>query len=77
MVLMMDGPLDSLPKAEGIIGEETRDHSHLGFHPLPRTGVSRVIEVHYPWCLQYCPGQIAQMDLDVLDRAGGIEKKPV
>ena len=78
MVLMMDGPLDGLPEAEGIIGdEETRSCSHPGFHPHPQTVGSKVIEVHYPWCLQYHPSQIAQMDPDVLDKAGGIEKKPV
>ena len=76
-VLMMDRPLDGLPEATSITEEgETRDHSHLGFHPLSQTGVLKVIQVHYPWHLQYHPGQITQMDLDILDEAGDIEKKP-
>ena len=78
MVLMMDRPLDGLPEAMSIIEEgETRDHSHLGFHPLPQTGVLKASKVHYPRCLQYHPGQIAWMDLDILDEVGGIEKKPI
>ena len=78
MVLMMDGPLNSLPKAKDIIGdEETSNCSHPGFHPHPQTMVSKAIEVHYPQHLQYYPGQIAQMDLDVLDKAGGIKKRPI
>ena len=77
MVLMMDGPLDSLPEATSVTeGGGTRGHGHPGFHPLPQTEVLKAIKVHYPWCLQYHPGQIAWMDLDILDEAGGIEKKP-
>ena len=76
-VLMMDGPLEGLPEAKSIIGdEETSDCSHPGFHPHPETMVLKVIEVHYPWCLQYHPSQITRMDLDILDDAGGIKKKP-
>ena len=75
---MKDKPLDSLPKAKGIIGDgETSNLGHPGSPPLLQTMASKVIEVHYPWYLQYHPGQIAWMDLDVLDEAGGIEKKHV
>ena len=73
---MKDKPLDSLLKAEGIIGDgETRDLGHPGSPPLLWTVASKAIEVQYPWCLQYHPGQIAWMDLDVLNKVGGIEKK--
>ena len=78
MVLMMDGPLDGLPKAKGITGDgETSNCGQPGFHPHPQTVVLKGIEVHYPQRLQYHPGQIAQMDPDVLDEAGGIKKKHV
>ena len=73
----MDGPLDGPPEAVSVTEEgETRDHGQPGFHPLLQTGVSKAIKVHYPWCLQYHPSQITQMDLDILDKAGGIKKKP-
>ena len=75
MVLTKDKPLDSLPKAEGVIGDgETSNLSHLGSPPLLQTVVSKVIEAQYPWYLQYHPIQIAQMDLDILDKAGGIKR---
>ena len=76
MVLMKDKPLDGLLKAEGIIGDgETSDLGHPGSPPLLQTVASKAIEVQYPQHLQYHPGQIAWMDPDVLDEAGGIEKK--
>ena len=78
MVLMKDEPLVSLPEAKGIIGDrETSNPSHPGSPPLLQTVASKVIEAQYPWCLQYHPGQITWMDLDVLDEAGGIEKKHI
>ena len=78
MVLMKDKPLDSLPKAEAIIGDgETSDLGHLGSPPLLQTMASKVIEAQYPWCLQYHPVQIAWMYPDILDEAGGIEKRHV
>ena len=43
MVLMKDEPLDSLPEAEGIIGDgETSDLSHPGSPPLLQTIASKV-----------------------------------
>ena len=78
MVLTKDKPLNGLPEAEGIIGDgETSNLSHPGSPPLLQTMASKAIEVHYPRHLQYHPSQIAWMDLDVLDEAGGIEKKHV
>ena len=78
MVLMKDEPLDGLPKAEGIIGDgETSDLGHLGSPPLLQTVALKVIEAQYPQCLQYHPIQIAQMDPDVLEEAGGIEKRHI
>ena len=75
---MKDEPLDSLPKAEGIIGDgETSNLSHLGSPPPLQTVASKVIEAQYPQHLQYHPIQITWMDLDVLDEAGGIEKRHV
>ena len=75
---MKDEPLNGLPKAEGIIGDrETSNLSHPGSPPLLQTVASKVIEAQYPWCLQYHPSQIARMDLDILDEAGGIKKKCV
>ena len=78
MVLTKDKPLDGLPKAEGITGDgETSDLSHPGSPPLLQTMALKVIEAQYPRCLQYHSGQIAQMDLDVLDEAGGIERRHI
>ena len=78
MVLTKDEPLDGLPKAKGIIGDgETSDLGHPGSLPLLQTMASKAIEVQYPWHLQYHPGWIAQIDPDILDEAGGIEKKHV
>ena len=75
---MKDEPLDSLPKAEGIIGDrEASNLGHPGFPPLLQTMALKVIEAQYPWHLQYHPIQIAQMDVDVLEEAGGIKKKQV
>ena len=75
---MKDEPLDGLPKVEGIIGDrETSNLGHPGSPPLLQTVASKAIEAHYPRCLQYHPGQIAWMDPDILDEAGGIEKKHV
>ena len=45
--------------------------------PSSRLWLSKAIEAQYPWHLQYHPGQIARMDLDILDEAGGIEKKHI
>ena len=78
MVLMEDEPLDSLPKAEGIIGDrETSDLGHLGSPPLLQTMASKVIEAQYPRHLQYHPIQITWMDLDILEEAGGTKKRHV
>ena len=78
MVLTKDKPLDSLPEAKGIIGDrETSDLSHRGSPPLLQTMASKVIEAQYPRHLQYHPVQIARMDPDVLDEAGGIKKRHV
>ena len=78
MVLTEDEPLDGLPKAEGIIGDgETSNLSHLGSPPLLQIMASKVIEAQYPWLLQCHPVQIAQMDPDFLEEAGGIEKRHV
>ena len=75
---MKDEPLDDLPEAEGIIGDgETSNLGHPGSPPLLQTVALKVIEAQYSQCLQYHPNQIAQMDLDVLDKAGGIKKKHV
>ena len=75
---MKDEPLDSLPEAEGIIGDgETSDLGHPGSSPLLQTEASKAIEVQYPQHLQYHPSQIARMDLDILDEAGGNGKKHV
>ena len=70
--------LDDLSKAEGIIGDgETSNLGHLGSPPLLQTMALKVIEAQYPWHLQYHPIQTAWMDLDVLEEAGGIEKRHV
>ena len=75
---MEDKPLDGLPEAEGIIGDgETSNHGHLDSLPLLQTMALKVIEAQYPWCLQYHPIQIAWMDPDILEEAGGIEKRHV
>ena len=78
MVLTKEEPLDGLPEAEGIIGDrETSDLSHPSSLPLLQTVALKVIEAPYPLHLQYHLGQIAQMDPDILDEAGGIEKRHV
>ena len=78
MVWMEDKPLDGLPKAKGIIGDrETSDLGHRGPPPLLQTMVLKVIDAQYPWHLQCHPIQIAHMDPDVLEEAGGIEKRHV
>ena len=75
---MKDEPLDGLPKAKGIIGDrETSNLGHPGSSPLLQTVASKAIEVQYPWHLQYHPGQITQMDPDVLDEAGGNGRKHI
>ena len=75
MVPTEDEPLDGLPEAKGIIGDgETSNH---GSHPLLLTVASKVIEAQYPWHLQCHPIQIAWMDLDILEEAGGIERRHV
>ena len=78
MVLMEDKPLDSLPKAKGVIGDrETSNFSHPGSPPLLQTVALKVIEAQYPLHLQYHPGQITWTDPDILDEVGGIERKHV
>ena len=68
MFLMEDECLDSLPEAEGIIGDgETSSLSHLGSPPLLQTVASKVIEARYPWHLQYHPIQITGMVPGVLE----------
>ena len=70
MVLTEDEPPDSLPKAEGIIGDrDTSNLGHLGSLPLLQTVALKVIEAQYPQHLQYHPFQITQMDLDALEGA--------
>ena len=77
-VLMEDKPLNGLPEAEGIIGDrETRDLSHLGSPSLLQTMALKVIDARYPQHLQYHPIEITWMDLDILEEAGGIEKRHV
>ena len=78
MVLMKGKPLNGLPKAKGIIGDgETSKLSHPGSTPLLQTVASKAIEAHYPQHLQYHPSQTTRMDPDILDEAGGIEKKHI
>ena len=73
---MKDEPLRGLLEAKGIIGDGgTSNLSHPGSPPLLRTVALKAIGVQYPWHLQYHPSQTTQMDLDILDEAGGIEKK--
>ena len=62
--------------AEGTIGEgETRDHDHLGFHPLHQTEVSKVIGVQSPRRLPCHSGWTVQMVLGIQDEAGDIGRK--
>ena len=76
MVLTTNKHPNSLPKAEGIIGDEgTNNLSHPSSLPLPQTMVSKVIGVHCLWHLQCHPGLTTQMDQDVLDEIGGTEEK--
>ena len=78
MVLRKDEPLDGLPKAKGIIGDrETSDLSHPGCPPLLQTVALKVIEAQYLLHHQYHPDQIARMDPEILDKAGGVERKHV
>ena len=75
-VLMTHKHPDGLPEAGGIIGDGgTSNLGHPGSLPLPQTVVLKVIEVHCQWHLQCHPGLTAQMDLDVLDKIGGTERK--
>ena len=75
---MEDKPLDGLPKAKGIIGDgETSNLGHLGSLPLLQTVALKVIEAQYPQHLQCHPIQIARMDPDILEEAGGIKKRHV
>ena len=67
---------DSLPEAEGIIGNKgTSDLGHPSSLPLPQTVASKVIGVHCLQHLQCHPSQTAQMDPDILDEIGGTEKE--
>ena len=78
MVLMMNKHPNNLLEAKGIIGDDgTSDFSHPSFLPLPQTVVLKVIEVHYPWCLQCHPSWRAWTDPNALDEGGGIKKKYV
>ena len=75
---MKEKPLDGLPKAKGIIGDGgTSGLGHPGSPPLLQTVALKAIEVQYPQHLQYHPSQIARMDLNILDEAGGIKKKHI
>ena len=75
---MMNEPLNGLLEVKGIIGDEgTSNCSHLGSLLLLQTMVLKGIEVHCPWSLQCHPGRTTQMDPDILDEAGGTEKKCV
>ena len=72
----IDRPLNSLPMAKGTIGEgQTRDHNHLGSHPLCRTKVLKAIGVQTPQHVPYHPGWTVQMVLGIQDKAGGIRRK--
>ena len=76
MILMMDEHPNGLLEAEDTIGDRgTSNLGHPGFLPLPQIMVSKVIEVHYPWCLQCHPSQTAQEGPDILDEVEGIKKK--
>ena len=71
-----DEPLNGLPKAEGIIGDgETINLGCPGSPPLLQTMALKAIEVQYPRCLQISSQSDHRMDTDILDEAGGIEKK--
>ena len=75
MVLMTNEHLNGLPKAKGIIGDRgTRNLSHPGVLPLPKTMVSKAIEVHCQWHLQCHPSLTVQTDPDILDKVGGTER---
>ena len=75
---MMNEHPDGLLKAKDIIGDEgTSNLSHPSSLPLPQTVVSKVIGIHCPWCLQCHLSQTNQMDPDVPDKTGGIEKKHI
>ena len=76
MVLMTNEHPNSLPEAVGIIGDKgTSNLGNPSSLPLPQTMVLKVIGVHCPRHLQYHPGRTAQTDPDILDEAGGTEKK--
>ena len=78
MVLMTNEHPDVLPEAKGIIGDEgTSDLRHPSSLPPPHTMVLKAIGVHCPWHLQCHPSQTAQTDPDILDGAGGIEKRHI
>ena len=75
-VLMTNEHPDGLPKAEGITGDGgTSNLGHPGSLLLPKTMVSKVIEVHCQWHLECHPGLTAQTDPDILDKIGGTKKK--
>ena len=76
MALMINKHPDSLPKAEGIIGDEgTSNLGHPSSLPFPQTVVLKVIGVHCLQHLQCHASQTTQMDPDVLDEIGGTKKK--
>ena len=67
----------SPPGAGSVIGiGETRGLNHLGFLHLPRTMVSRAIEVHCQQHLQCHPDLSGQMDQGIPDEVDDTEKKP-
>ena len=76
MVLTVNGNPNSPSEVKVIRGDEgTSDLIHPSFLPLPQTMVSKVIEVHYPWHLRCHPSLTIQMGLDILGKAGGIERR--
>ena len=74
--LKIDWPLEGLLEAKGTIGEgETKDHNHLGFHPLHQTEALKVTGVQSPQRLPCHPSQTIQMVLGIQDEAGDDRRK--
>ena len=60
----------------GVVGDGgTNGLGCPGFLPLPKTMVSKVIGVQYPWHLRCHLNRTAQMGPDILDEVEGIEGK--
>ena len=75
---MKDEPLNGIPRAKDVIGDgEISNLGRPGSLPLLQTVASKVTEARSPWHLQYHPVQITRMDLDILDKAGGIERRHI